>query len=84
MIWSSLGRMAGEEEISVKEHLKSGEALSELLKRTKYISPEQAFAWMKPVIKQAALEHEICSNEDFKALLSPAAEPFLEQMARRE
>jgi 2-iminoacetate synthase len=32
---------------------------------------------------QAALEHETCSLEDFKALLSPAAEPFLEQMARR-
>ena len=30
-----------------------------------------------------ALEHETCSIEDFKALLSPAAEPFLEQMARR-
>lgn len=30
-----------------------------------------------------ALEHEICSVEDLKALLSPAAEPFLEQMARR-
>ncbi len=32
---------------------------------------------------KAALEHETCSIEDFKALLSPAAEPFLEQMARR-
>ena len=32
---------------------------------------------------QAALEHESCSVEDFKALLSPAAEPFLERMARR-
>ena len=32
---------------------------------------------------KAALEHEICSVEDFKALLSPAAEPFLEQMAQR-
>ncbi len=30
-----------------------------------------------------ALEHPNCSLEDFKALLSPAAEPFLEQMARR-
>ena len=30
-----------------------------------------------------ALEHETCSIEDFKALLSPAAEPFLEQMAQR-
>ena len=32
---------------------------------------------------RAALEHETCSVEDFKALLSPAAEPFLEQMAQR-
>lgn len=32
---------------------------------------------------QAALEHETCSVEDFKALLSPAAEPFLERMAKR-
>ncbi len=31
----------------------------------------------------AALEHETCSIEDLKALLSPAAEPFLEQMAQR-
>ena len=32
---------------------------------------------------QAALEHDTCSIEDFKALLSPAAEPFLERMAQR-
>ena len=32
---------------------------------------------------QAALQHESCSIEDFKALLSPAAEPFLEQMAQK-
>lgn len=32
---------------------------------------------------KAALEHEKCTIEDFKALLSPAAEPFLEQMAQR-
>ena len=32
---------------------------------------------------KAALEHEPCTIEDFKALLSPAAEPFLEQMAQR-
>ena len=30
-----------------------------------------------------ALEHDTCSIEDFKALLSPAAEPFLELMAER-
>lgn len=32
---------------------------------------------------KAALEHDTCTIEDFKALLSPAAEPFLEQMAQR-
>ena len=32
---------------------------------------------------RAALEHEHCSIEDFKALLSPAAEPYLEEMAQR-
>lgn len=32
---------------------------------------------------QAALDHATCSLEDFKALLSPAAAPFLEKMARR-
>lgn len=30
-----------------------------------------------------ALEQEVCSIEDFKALLSPAAEPFLEEMAQK-
>ena len=32
---------------------------------------------------KSALEHDNCTIEDFKALLSPAAEPFLEQMAQR-
>ncbi len=32
---------------------------------------------------KAALAHDTCSIEDFKALLSPAAEPFLEEMAQR-
>ena len=32
---------------------------------------------------RAALERETCGIEEFKALLSPAAEPFLEQMAQR-
>ncbi len=30
-----------------------------------------------------ALEHTTCTIEDFKALLSPAAEPFLEKMAQK-
>ncbi len=32
---------------------------------------------------KVALERDTCTVEDFKALLSPAAEPFLEQMAQR-
>ena len=32
---------------------------------------------------RAALRHETCSIEDFKALLSPAAEPFLEELDLR-
>lgn len=32
---------------------------------------------------KATLEHTTCSLEDFKALLSPAAAPFLEEMARK-
>ena len=44
-----------------------------------------AFDYLKYTVKdvKAALEHDTCSVEDFKALLSPAAEPFLEQMAHR-
>ena len=30
---------------------------------------------------KAALEHETCSIEDFKALLSPAAAPFQEHIS---
>ncbi len=30
-----------------------------------------------------ALQHEVCSIEDFKALLSPAALPYLEELAKR-
>ena len=32
---------------------------------------------------ERALSHDSCSIEDFKALLSPAAAPYLEQMARK-
>ncbi|MBQ2709408.1 MAG: 2-iminoacetate synthase ThiH [Clostridia bacterium] len=32
---------------------------------------------------KAALEHDTCTIDDLKALLSPAAEPFLEEMAQR-
>lgn len=32
---------------------------------------------------KAALSHEVCTVEDFEALLSPAAFPYLEEMAQR-
>lgn len=41
------------------------------------------YARYTPRDVRAALEHETCSIEDFKALLSPAAEPFLEEMAQK-
>ena len=51
----------------------------------KVISQMKAYDASKytPRDVRMALEHETCSVEDFKALLSPAAEPFLEQMAQR-
>ena len=51
----------------------------------KVISQMKAYDAFKYTARDVrmALEHETCSVEDFKALLSPAAEPFLEQMAQR-
>ncbi|MGN0732969.1 MAG: 2-iminoacetate synthase ThiH [Emergencia sp.] len=51
----------------------------------KVISQMESFDYSKYTARdvRAALEHETCSVEDFKALLSPAAEPFLEQMAEK-
>ena len=45
----------------------------------------QSYDYSKYTAKdvKAALEHETCTVEDFKALLSPAAEPFLEEMAQK-
>ena len=51
----------------------------------KVISQMESYDYSKYTARdvRAALEHETCTVEDFKALLSPAAEPFLEQMAER-
>jgi len=51
----------------------------------KVLSEMNSYDYSKYTAKdvKAALEHETCSIKDFKALLSPAAEPFLEQMAQR-
>lgn len=49
------------------------------------MSQMESFDYSKYTAKDVlrALEHETCSIEDFKALLSPAAEPYLERMAQR-
>ena len=53
--------------------------------RNKVLSEMDSYDYNKYTARdvQNALEHETCSVEDFKALLSPAAEPFLERMAQR-
>lgn len=53
--------------------------------REKVISQMNAYDYNQYTAKdvQTALEHKTCSVEDFKALLSPAAEPFLEEMAQK-
>lgn len=52
---------------------------------SKVLSQMESFDYSKYTARdvRAALEHTTCSIEDFKALLSPAAEPFLEKMAER-
>ncbi len=53
--------------------------------RERVISEMQSYDYSKytPADVLRALRHDTCSVEDFKALLSPAAEPFLEQMAEK-
>ena len=53
--------------------------------RERVISEMQIYDYSKytPADVLRALRHDTCSVEDFKALLSPAAEPFLEQMAEK-
>ena len=53
--------------------------------RERVISEMQIYDYSKytPADVLRALRHDTCSVEDFKALLSPAAEPFLEQRAEK-
>lgn len=53
--------------------------------REKVISQMKEYDYSKYTARdvKAALQHESCSIEDFKALLSPSAEPFLEQIAQK-
>ena len=51
----------------------------------KVLSEMEAYDYTKytAVDVRRALQHDTCTVEDFKALLSPAAEPFLEEMAAK-
>ena len=51
----------------------------------KVLSEVESYDYSRYTAKdvKAALQHENCAIEDLKALLSPAAEPFLEEMAAR-
>lgn len=53
--------------------------------RNKVIAQMEAYDYTKytAVDVRRALDHKTCSVEDFKVLLSPAAAPFLEEMAQR-
>lgn len=73
--------------LSRSDHMKymPGMEITESDIREKVIAEMNSYDYGKYTAKdvKAALEHTTCSVEDFKALLSPAAEPFLEQMAER-
>lgn len=60
------------------EQIKS-DVMQKVMKHMKSYNPDDYTA--RDV--RAALSHDTCTVEDFKALLSPAAQPFLEQMAQR-
>ncbi|MBQ9375503.1 MAG: 2-iminoacetate synthase ThiH [Ruminococcus sp.] len=51
----------------------------------KVMSEMDSYDYSKYTAKdvRAALDHDTCTIDDFKALLSPAAEPFLEEMAQK-
>ena len=70
--------------INHMEYLEGMEVINSDVRST-VIAQMESFDETKYTAKDvaAALESEACSIEGLKALLSPAAEPFLEQMAQR-
>ena len=69
------------------DHMKYMEGMEQIESdiMDKVISQMEEYDYSKYTARDviAALEHDTCSVEDFKALLSPAAEPFLEKMAQK-
>ena len=56
---------------------------SDVMEKVMTAMEEYDYSGYTAVDVRRALQHETCSIEDFKALLSPAAEPFLEMMAQK-
>ncbi|MBQ5430280.1 MAG: 2-iminoacetate synthase ThiH [Lachnospiraceae bacterium] len=56
---------------------------SDVMEKVMTAMEEYDYSKYTAVDVRRALQHETCSIEDFKALLSPAAEPFLEMMAQK-
>lgn len=56
---------------------------SDIQRKTLAVMKEYDYSKYTQRDVRRALAHETCSVEDFKALLSPAAAPFLEEMAQR-
>ena len=56
---------------------------SDVMEKVMTAMEEYDYSGYTAVDVRRALQHETCSVEDFKALLSPAAEPFLEMMAQK-
>lgn len=56
---------------------------SDIQRKTLAVMEEYDYSKYTQRDVRRALAHETCSVEDFKALLSPAAAPFLEEMAQR-
>ena len=69
------------------DHMKYMEGMEQIESdiMEKVLSQMNSYDYSKYTPKDvaAALEHDSCSVEDLKALLSPAAEPFLERMAQK-
>ena len=67
------------------KYLPDMEQLEESDVMDQVISAMKAYDYDKYTAKdvKAALSHEVCTVEDFEALLSPAALPYLEEMAQR-
>lgn len=79
-----MSEIAMEDRIDHMAYLPGMEVLESEIQQ-KVIDRMEAYDYNKYTANdvKAALSHDVCTPEDFEALLSPAALPFLEEMAQR-